>query len=254
MPPLAQGEGRLKSSNIQAVILAGGLGTRLRPYTFALPKPMLPLGPKPIMEHIVDWLKEYGITDIVVSTGYLGKMLQQYFGDGSDMGTKITWATSPHPLGTAGQLKAAEAKIRGRFVCVYGDALLNFDLRKAIDFHGAKKAIVTMVLMKYSTEMKYGFMETDKNGRLTEWKEKPTFTGYINVGCYVMEKSFLKYIPPGRVYEMNYAFNEAKKHAAGLYAVRVDGSFLDIGDRKSYVSANEQYTKIMGQGGSEKRR
>lgn len=215
---------------------------------------MLPVGPKPIMEHILEWLKGAGITDVVVSTGYLGKMLQEYFGDGSEWGVKIAYATSPHPLGTAGQLKAAEPKVRGRFVCVYGDALLDFDLNEALDFHASKRATATMVLMKYSTEMKYGFMETEKDGRLSEWKEKPRISGYINVGCYVMEKSFLKYIPAGRIYEMNDAFREAKADDASLYAVKVEGTFLDIGDRKSYRDANELYTRNMGEGGAAKRK
>ncbi len=236
------------------MILAGGLGTRLRPYTFLLPKPMLPVGPKPIMEHILEWLKATGITDVVVSTGYLGKMLQEYFGNGAEWGMRIVYATSPHPLGTAGQLKAAESKVRGRFVCVYGDALLEFDLGKALEFHASRKALATMVLMKYSAEMKYGFMETDKDGRLTEWKEKPKISGYINVGCYVMEKGFLRYIPPGRVYEMNDAFRVAKADGAPLYAVKVEGTFVDIGDRKSYRDANELYTKNMAQGDVDRRR
>ena len=236
------------------MILAGGLGTRLRPYTFLLPKPMLPVGPKPNMEHILEWLKRWGITDDVVSTGYLGKMLREYFGEGSEWGVDISYATSPHPLGTAGQLKAAEAEVKGRFVCLYGDQLLDFDLGRAIAFHEEKKAAATMVLMKYQTELKYGFMETDREGRLTEWKEKPTISGFINVGCYVMEKRFLGYIRPGRVYEMNEAFNEAKSRGARIYAVKMEGTFLDIGDRKSYRDANELYTKNMGQGGEAKRR
>jgi mannose-1-phosphate guanylyltransferase len=215
---------------------------------------MLPVGPKPIMEHLLEWLKRWGITDVVVSTGYLGKMLQEYFGSGAEWGMKITYATSPHPLGTAGQLKAAEAKVRGRFVCIYGDQLLDFDLSKAIDFHLRKKATATMVLMKYSTELKYGFMETDKEGRLTEWKEKPTISGYINVGCYIMEKSFLRYITPGRVYEMNDAFNEARADGARLFAVKVSGTFLDIGDRKSFKDANELYTRNMPRGGASERK
>ncbi|MDE1853595.1 MAG: nucleotidyltransferase family protein [Thaumarchaeota archaeon] len=243
----------MKANRTQAVILAGGLGTRLRPYTFLLPKPMLPVGPKPIMEHLLDWLKGWGITDVVVSTGYLGKMLQEYFGTGSEWGTKITYATSPHPLGTAGQLKAAESKIRGRFVCLYGDQLLDFDLAKAIDFHAAKKATATMVLMKYSTELKYGFMDTDREGRLLKWREKPTISGFINVGCYVMEKSFLKHISPGRVYEMNDAFKEAKAGGARIYAVKVKGTFLDIGDRKSFKDANELYTRNLSQGGARRK-
>jgi mannose-1-phosphate guanylyltransferase len=238
----------LKDNRLQAVVLAGGLGTRLRPYTFLLPKPMLPVGPKPIMEHLLEWLNKWGIEDVVVSTGYLGKMLQEYFGSGADWGMKIAYATSARPLGTAGQLKAAESKIKGRFVCVYGDQLLDFDLAKALEFHQKKKAAATMVLMKYSTELKYGFMETDRDGRLTEWKEKPTISGYINVGCYVMERSFLRFISPGRVYEMNDAFNEAKAAGARLYAIKVDGTFTDIGDRRSFKEANKLYTRNLGEG------
>ena len=207
---------------------------------------MLPVGPKPIMEHILGWLKDNGVSEIVVSTGYLGRMINEYFGNGSPWGVRLTYATSQHPLGTAGQLKAAEPKIEGRFVCVYGDALLDFDLSAAIAFHEKKKATATMVLMKYSAEMKYGFMETDREGRLIEWKEKPKFTGYINVGCYIMEKAFLRFIPKGQVFEMNDAFGKAREAGAGLYAVRVEGTFNDIGDRRSYKDANDRYMKKIG--------
>jgi len=198
------------------------------------------------MEHIIGWLKDGGISDVVVSTGYLGRMIAEYFGNGAPWGVRLTYATSPHPLGTAGQLKAAESKIGGRFVCVYGDALLDFDLSQAVAFHESKKATATMVLMKYSEEMKYGFMETDKEGRLTDWKEKPKVTGYINVGCYVMEKQFLRYIPRGEVFEMNDAFKRAKEAGARLYAVKAEGTFNDIGDRRSYKDANDRYMKKIG--------
>jgi len=232
---------------LQAVILAGGLGTRLRPYTFLLPKPMLPVGPKPILEHILEWLKGNGVSDVVVSTGYLGKMVSDYFGNGSEFGVHLTYATSPHPLGTAGQLKAAEEKLRGRFVCLYGDALLNFDLRKALEFHEEKKASATMILMKYSTELKYGFMDTDKEGRLMRWKEKPKISGYINVGCYIMEKRFLRNIPPGVMYGMRETFDEARAKGDQIFALKVDGEFIDVGDRRAYREANDQFIKKMGE-------
>ncbi|MBI3840694.1 MAG: nucleotidyltransferase family protein [Thaumarchaeota archaeon] len=245
-PAWAPGETQLKNSDLQAVILAGGLGTRLRPYTFLLPKPMLPVGPKPILEHILGWLRREGITDVVISTGYLGKMVHEYFGDGSEWGTHVSYAASSRPLGTAGQLKAAEAKVKGRFICLYGDALLDFKLGKVVDFHEKSRAAATMVLMKYSTELKYGFIETDSRGRLAEWKEKPKVAGYINVGCYVMEKKFLEYIPAGRMYGMKETFARARADGARLYAMKVEGEFTDIGDRRSYREANDQYMKKMG--------
>ncbi len=234
-----------KNHRIQAVILAGGLGTRLRPYTLLLPKPMLPVGPRPILEHIIDWLKENGVTDIIISTGYLGKTIQEYFGVGKDWGVKIQYAKSPHPLGIAGQLKTAESKLRGSFVCVYGDAILEMDLKKLIKFHDSHEALATIALMKYSTNLKYGFLETDKAGVITAWKEKPPISGYINVGCYVMEKEFLRNIPGNQMYGMREAFDKAIK-CGRVYGVRMAGHFTDIGDTKSYREANEEFTKKMG--------
>jgi mannose-1-phosphate guanylyltransferase len=206
---------------------------------------MLPVGPKPILEHIVGWLKDNGISDIIITTGYLGKSIQEYFGTGKDWEVKIQYATSPHPLGIAGQLKSAESRIKRRFVCVYGDAILEMDLKKLLAFHAKHRPLATMTLMKYSTRMKYGFMETDGRGVLTEWKEKPTITGYINVGCYVMEKEFLRFIPPGQMYGMREAFEGAMK-GGRVYGLRMKGSFTDIGDTKSYREANDLFTKKMG--------
>jgi len=234
-----------KSGSIQAVILAGGLGTRLRPYTLLLPKPMLPVGPRPILEHIILWLKENGMADVIITTGYLGKTIQEYFGTGKDWGVKIQYAASPHPLGIAGQLKSAESKLRGRFVCVYGDAILEMDLKKLIQFLSTHSALATIALMKYSTNLKYGFLETDKSGLITEWREKPAISGYINIGCYVMEKAFLRFIPPNQMYGMREAFEEAMKHGR-VYGLRMGGRFTDIGDTKSYREANDEFTKKMG--------
>jgi len=228
------------------VILAGGLGTRLRPYTLFLPKPMLPVGPKPILEHIVDWLKANGITDIVIATGYLGSLIEQYFGDGKGFGVKIEYARSARPMGHAGQLKSAEALLPETFVCLYGDAILDFDLRKLIEFHQKKGAFVTMALMKYETQSKYGIIETDSRGRVSRWREKPVTTTDINVGCYVIEKKFLDYIPRGEVYGMKEAFESAMKDGRGVYALKVKGTFTDIGDVTAHKEADEAYIERYG--------
>ncbi len=231
---------------IQAVILAGGMGTRLRPYTFLLPKPMLPVGAKPILEHIIDWLKQSGVKEMVVSTGYLGRMVEDYFRDGSQLDVRIDYARANRPLGIAGQLKAAEGKIRGRFLCLYGDAILNFDVERLVDFHARKKAVATMALMKYETTLKYGLIDLDGDGRVANWKEKPTIGGYINVGCYAMEKSFLKYIPRSKMYGMKEAFENATRAGAKVFGLKLKGEFMDIGDRGAYRAANELYMKRMG--------
>ena len=228
------------------MILAGGLGTRLRPYTLFLPKPMLAVGPKPILEHIIDWLKANDVKDIVVATGYLGRMIEQYFGDGGDFGVSIEYARSDQPLGHAGQLKTAERLLPETFLCLYGDAILNFDLKKLLEFHRKKSAFVTMALMRYETRMKYGVISTYSEGRISKWKEKPAITSDINVGCYVMEKKFLAYIPRGQVYGMKEAFKSAMKDDKGVYALRVKGEFTDIGDIAAHKEADRAYIARYG--------
>jgi mannose-1-phosphate guanylyltransferase len=231
---------------IKAVILAGGLGTRLRPFTLLLPKPMLAVGHKPILEHIIDWLRANDIKSIVIATGYLGRTIEAYFGDGKGFGVKIEYARSDRPLGHAGQLKSAQSLLSGTFVCLYGDAILEFDLKRVIAFHMKKDALITMTLMKHETQMKYGVIETGKDGRISRWKEKPVVVGDINVGCYVVEKRFLDYIPAGKVYGMKEAFERAMKDKRPVYALKVKGTFTDIGDRRAYKEADEAYTERYG--------
>ncbi len=237
---------RTRADKIKAVILAGGLGTRLRPYTLLLPKPMLPVGTKPILEHIIEWLKKNGITEIVVSTGYLGRMIEEYFRNGSALGVRIEYARSNEPRGIAGQLREAKGKLGDRFICLYGDAILDFDLGKLLAFHEKKKALVTMTLMKHETELKYGVIDVDGDGRISAWREKPKIAEDINVGCYVMQKGFFRYIEEGRLSGMKEAFDKAMNSRDRIYALRMDGTFLDIGDKKSYIEANDLYLQRYG--------
>ena len=145
---------------MKAVILAGGLGTRLKPYTNSLPKPMLPLGEKPILEHLIEWVRKNGVKEIVLCVSYLRKKIEDYFGDGEKFGVKIEYAISKKPLATAGQLKTAEKFIDGTFVCIYGDSIYNFSLRNMITQHTKNKSIVTMSLYDYKFNLKYGVIDT----------------------------------------------------------------------------------------------
>ena len=236
----------MKSLGIKAVILAGGLGTRLRPYTLFMPKPMLPLGDKPVLEHIIEWLKHNGVSDIIISVGYLRRIIEDYFQNGSDLGVNISYVRTKRPMGTAGQLKAAENIVDGTFICLYGDTIVDFDLRKATEAHIARNATATMTLMHHTTMLKYGFIETDGNDKVIEWNEKPEFKGLINIGCYIMEPKFLDHIPTNRMYGMDVAFKEVIKAGAPIYSVTVDGDFVDIGDRKSYQTAYDKYLSKLG--------
>ncbi len=232
---------------MKAVILAGGLGVRLRPYTLLAPKPMLPLGDRPLLEHMIEWLKSQGITEFVIAVGYMRKAIEDYFEDGSDLGVRIEYARSKRPMGTAGQLKTAEHLIDGRFVLLYGDVLPRTDLRPMLDFHGRTGALATMMLMKYYTRIRYGLVDAAEDGRLLRWSEKPEVGGWVNVGCYVMEREFLRYIPDGVPYGMDAAFRAAMDAGEPVYAYKSEGEFVDIGDRESYLRASREFLREMGE-------
>jgi mannose-1-phosphate guanylyltransferase len=232
---------------MKAVILAGGLGTRLQPYTFFIPKPMLPLGNKPLLEYIIEWVKNAGgIDNIVVCVSYLHRTIEDYFEDGARFGVGIEYARSERPVATAGQLKTAEKLLDEPFVCVYGDSVYKFNLRKMIREHMESKAFVSMALLAYSTKLKYGFIDMNGQDKVTAWREKPEISGLINIGCYVMEPEFLKLIPKSGSFGMDDAVRKALEQKKTVKGFRIDTGFIDIGDKKSYLDAYKQYASKLG--------
>ena len=226
---------------MKAVILAGGLGTRLHPYTKSLPKPMLPLGKKPILEHEIEWIKKNGINEIVICVSYLRKKIEDYFGDGKKFGVKIEYAISNEPLATAGQLKTAEKLIDETFVCLYGDSIYNFSLRNMIKHHKKTKSDVTMSLYDYKFNLKYGVIDTTKVGRVNSWNEKPEFSAKINMGCYVMESELLQLIPKNKPYGMDDTIRKVLAKKKKVTSVISKKGFIDIGDKETYEKANDEY-------------
>ncbi len=232
---------------MKAVILAGGLGTRLQPYTFFIPKPMLPLGNKPLLEYIIEWVKNAGgIDNIVVCVSYLHRTIEDYFEDGARFGVEIEYARSERPVATAGQLKTAEKLLDEPFICVYGDSVYEFNLRKMIREHMESKAFVSMALLAYSTKLKYGFIDMNGQDKVTAWREKPEISGLINIGCYVMEPEFLKLIPKSGSFGMDEAMRKALEQKKTVKGFRIDTGFIDIGDKKSYLGAYKQYASRLG--------
>jgi mannose-1-phosphate guanylyltransferase len=234
---------------MKAVILAGGLGTRLQPYTFFIPKPMLPIGNKPLLEHILEWLKRNnGIDQIVICVSYLHRIIEDYFEDGGRFGMKIEYARSERPLATAGQLKSAEKMLHETFVCLYGDSIYEFNLEAMINEHKESKALVSMALLPYKTNLKYGFIEVHgKEDRITTWREKPEVRGLINIGCYVIEPAFLDIIPPLSAFGMDDAVKKALEQRSIIKGFRIGSSgFVDIGDKKSYLEVYKRYVRKLG--------
>jgi mannose-1-phosphate guanylyltransferase len=234
---------------MKAVILAGGLGTRLQPYTFFIPKPMLPIGNKPLLEHILEWLKKNnGIDQIVICVSYLHRIIEDYFEDGARFGMKIQYARSERPLATAGQLKSAEKLLNQTFVCLYGDSIYEFNLEKMINEHKESQALVSMALLPYKTNLKYGFIDVHgKNDRITSWREKPEVRGLINIGCYVIEPAFLNFIPQLSAFGMDDAVKKALEQKNIIKGFRIGSSgFIDIGDKKSYLEVYKKYVRKLG--------
>ena len=228
---------------MKAVILAGGLGTRLRPLTDKKPKPMLPLGKKPLLEHLIKWIKKNGVKDIVLCVSYLHETIEKYFEDGSKFGVKIEYAISGKPLGDAGQLKTAQKFIDDTFVCVYGDSLFDFSLRNMIADHKKKKSFITMSLYEHKTSIQYGVINTKNNGKVLSWNEKPEIKSKINMGCYVMEPTTLNFIPKNKTYGMDDVIKKAISKRKIVNSILVKKGFVDVGDKKTYEKLRLEHKK-----------
>ena len=228
---------------MKAVILAGGLGIRLRPLTNKKPKPMLPLGKKPLLEYLIEWIKKNGVKEIVLCVSYLHKMIEDYFEDGQKFGVKIEYAISSKPLATAGQLKTAQKFIDDTFVCVYGDSIFDFSLKNMIAEHKEKKSFITMGLYEYKTSIKYGVVDTKNNGKVLSWNEKPEIKSKINMGCYIMEPNILNFIPKNKPYEMDVVIKKAISKRKTVNSILIKNGFIDVGDKKTYEKLNLEYRK-----------
>ncbi|NQV39725.1 MAG: nucleotidyltransferase family protein [Nitrosopumilus sp.] len=231
---------------MKAVILAGGLGKRLLPYTTFLPKPMLPLGEKPILEHLIDWAKKNGIKSIVLCVSYLRKTIEDYFEDGKKFGVNIEYAISNKPLATAGQLKTAEQFIDDTFVCMYGDSIFDFSLRNMIKQHKEKKAFVTMSLNEYKTNLAYGVIDISKTGKVLRWNEKPEIKANVNMGCYVMEPDVFSLIPKNKPYGMDDLIKKAMNRKKIINSFITKKGFTDIGNKASYKKAYQEHIQKLG--------
>ena len=192
---------------MKAVILAGGEGTRLRPLTSNQPKPMMPIANAPMMEHIVRLLAAHGFDDIVVTVAYLANHIRTYFGDGSDFGVRMRYATEDSPLGTAGSVRNAMAELDETFLVISGDVLTDIDLSVLVDEHRRRGVPATIALKRVENPVDFGIVITRPDGTIERFLEKPTwgevFSDTINTGIYVLEPSIFEHIPVGEVVDFS---------------------------------------------------
>jgi mannose-1-phosphate guanylyltransferase len=230
---------------MQALILAGGKGTRLRPLTVYTPKPIVPICNRPFLLYQIDTLRRAGITDITLSLSYQPNKIEQLLGDGSDHGVKLKYTVEPQPMGTAGAYKFAEDLIREPTVVFNGDILTDLDLKAVIREHNEKKATATIVLAPVNNPEVYGVVETEKDGRIRRFLEKPKpeeiTCNNINAGTYVLEPKVLDYLPPGENYSFEYGlFPDLLKRGEAFYAhIPTRTYWIDIGTPERYLQVHD---------------
>ncbi|HVN52517.1 MAG TPA: sugar phosphate nucleotidyltransferase, partial [Acidimicrobiales bacterium] len=229
---------------MKAVIMAGGEGTRLRPLTSNAPKPMLPLVNRPMMEHVVELLKLHGIDEIVVTVAFMANAIRTYFGDGSEWGVHMVYATEESPLGTAGSVRNAMEQLDERFLVISGDVLTDVDLRAIIDFHADREALATIGLVHVENPLEFGIVITREDGRIERFLEKPTwgqvFSDTINTGIFVLEPEIFEHIAPDQ--PVDFSSEVFPKLLAGdlpLYGAVAEGYWEDVGTLDAYVRAHK---------------
>lgn len=229
---------------MKAIILAGGQGTRLRPVTGELPKPMVSLFGRPLLEHILLLLRRSGITECAVTLHCLPEVIQSWFGDGSDWGMRLHYMTETEPLGTAGSVKACESFLRGeeRFLVLPGDCVCDFDLAAACEQSRETDALVTLLLHRTTDPLEYGLVHTDKDGRVLRFVEKPSwsqvFTNQVNTGIYLLRREVLERIPEGEPCDFSLdLFPKLLEEGAPIATQLPYGYWRDVGSPAALLEA-----------------
>ena len=228
---------------MQAIVLVGGEGTRLRPLTLGTPKPMVPIMNVPFLARTLERLHDVGINDVILPAGYMPQAITDYFGDGSKMGMNITYVIEDEPLGTAGAIKNVEQHIKGPFFVLNGDVLTSLDLHAMMEFHRQKGGLGVLHLIRVEDPSAFGCVVHDENGRISQFVEKPRKgtepTDEVNAGTYLLEKEVLDMIPPGR--NVSIERETFPKILAGdrpLYAYTTNDYWIDLGRPEHYLSAH----------------
>lgn len=234
---------------MKAFILAAGLGTRLRSLGLDLPKVMVPVGGKPLLEHHIELFKRQGIRELIVNLHYLPEKITGYFGDGAKFGVKIVYSHEPELLGTAGAVKKMEQELHeGAFIVFYGDNLVNVEFAPLVEFHRTRKALATVALFESSEPWTGGVVETDASGRVLRFVEKPdpkqVSTNLISAGIFVIEPNVLEEIPAGQFYDFGkQVFPKLLTKGLPVYAMKPDAYIQDVGTPERLDKAQRDYEK-----------
>src|SRR3954471_11074225 len=231
---------------MKAVVMAGGEGPRLRPLTSTQPKPMVPIVGKPCMEHILELLRDHGMSDVIVTVAFLPQAIRSYFGSGETLGMNVEYSVEESPLGAAGSVRLAAPRLDETFLVISGDALCDVDLSALIGFHREKGSAVTIGLKSVDNPLEFGIVVTDEDGKVERFLEKPSwgqvFSDTINTGIYVIEPEVLRWVPAGEPFDFSkQLFPHLLELGKPLYGhvLPENEYWLDIGNLEQYRQANE---------------
>jgi len=224
---------------MKAVILAGGLGTRLRPFTNVIPKPLLPVGEQSVLEISINRLRDCGFDDLIFATNYKSHLFESYFGDGSRFNVKIKYSKEKTKLGTAGPLKLLKDELKEPFLVIYGDILTSLDFKKLQDFHIKNNSDFTLVTKETFLPVSYGVIESEGN-LIKNIEEKPIMKSQINAGIYFLNPEVIDSIPEGFFHMTDLAKKLIKK---GKKVMKYDlkDYWIDIGQKEDYEKAQEDF-------------
>ena len=224
---------------MQAVILAGGKGKRLRPYTTVLPKPMMPIGEKPILEIIIHKLVENGVKKVVISVGYLAAIIQAYFGNGEKFGVDIEYYLESKPLGTAGCLALID-NLEDEFIVTNGDILTDLKFTDLIENHRESGKKATICSYKKEVPISLGVLDL-KGNTVQDYIEKPTYNFFVSMGIYVMKKSIIHNIPPNEYFDLPSLIKKLISLNEPINVYKFEGEWFDIGREEDYKMVMEKY-------------
>ena len=227
----------------RAILLAGGKGTRLKPFTKILPKPLMPIGKFTILEIVIRQLKYYGFKHITITVNHQAKLIKAFFGNGKKFNVTIDYALEKKPLGTMGPLKGIK-DLPDNFLVMNGDILTDLNFNKLYNIHKKNKNLFTISSYKRKDSIDYGLLKINKKNTLIKFVEKPNKIYQVSMGIYIIEKQIIKYLPNNRYFGFDHLMYKLLKLKKNVKVINHNGYWLDIGKPEDYINAIKQFKKM----------
>lgn len=225
-----------------AVIQAGGKGTRLQPYTFVMPKPLMPVGESPVLEILLRWLRRWGIKKTIITTGYLGHLIRSLCSNGHNFDIDISFSQEQEPLGTLGGLSLIQPKLSETFLTVNGDLITDLNLREFISYHRGHGGLITVGVTEKNLKLDLGVLDAQQ-GVVSNFREKPTIPFMVSMGIYCMEPEILELIPNGVAFGFDDLMHEMLEQQIPIHVFEHHGLWWDIGREEDFRHAQTVFTK-----------